>query len=207
MANAWLVRCKLDDISKIDEFKTQNIVAIGWPSIGDLSGKSREELKNLLKEDPYNLSGLMLGNAYATIDIFVNQMKEGDLVLCPDGADIYFGVISSGYFLNPAADHEDGFPHQRSVVWKNNMARKDLSKELRSALKVHRTTANLTHHYNEIDALCNGRAVPIPEVAKNVPVSYALRPDYTIKFDVPNDITKEEAERFSAFLATMYFKK
>ncbi|MGM9569672.1 MAG: hypothetical protein ACI3XC_06310, partial [Phascolarctobacterium sp.] len=148
----------------------------------------------------------ILGNAYATIDIFVNQMQEGDLVLCPDGDDIYFGVITSGYFLNHDADHKNGFPHQRSVVWKNNKARKELSRELRSALKVHRTTANLSHHYDEIEALYNGHAVPTPDTTKTVPISYTLRPDYVIKFEIPEDITHDEAKRLSTFLTTMYFK-
>lgn len=205
MANAWLVRPKPHDIPRLNEFKTQNIVAIGWPGIGDLSGKSREEIKDLLTKPPYEYDGLILGNAYATIDIFVNQIEEGDLVLCPDGDDIYFGVITSGYFFNPDAD-KDGYPHQRSITWKADKGRKDLSKELRSALKVHRTTANLSHHYDEIDALCNGHAVPTPDVVKTVPIRYTLRPDYVIKFDIPEDITDDEAKRLSTFFTTMYFK-
>ena len=40
MANkAWLVRPYPSNINRINEFQTENIVAIGWPGIGDLTGK------------------------------------------------------------------------------------------------------------------------------------------------------------------------
>ena len=156
---AWLVRPFPDGQTKcLDLFKSKGIVAIGWPNIGDLTGKSREELKMLLSGDPYNYSGLVLGNAYATIDILVNRMMPGDYLLIPDGDDIYFAVVDSDYHYDVTVDNDkEGYPHQRKV--KNFTAshlRSELSKELRSSLKVHRTTADLSKHYEEIKALAEG---------------------------------------------------
>ena len=52
---AWLVRPYPHGTTKrLDEFKAKNFVAIGWPKIGNLSGKSREALKALLSGAPYN---------------------------------------------------------------------------------------------------------------------------------------------------------
>lgn len=205
---AWLVRPYPDgEVKRLDEFKAKNFVAIGWPNIGNLAGKSREELKELLSGAPYNYSGLVLGNAYATIDILVNRMEKGDYLLIPDGDDIYFAVVDSEYVFDSSVDNDvDGYPHQRKV--KNFTAsrlRSTLSKALRSSLKVHRTTADLSKHYDEIKALAEGGS--FIAAAEAVEVSYKLRPDYTVSFSVPANITKTEAKRLSMYLESLYFEE
>lgn len=206
---AWLVRPNPDEKPRLEEFLSKGIVAVGWPGIGDLTGKSREQLKQLLSQPPYSYSSLKLGNAYATVDIFVNQMREGDLVLVPNGDDIYLGQLAGGYYHEPSVDNPvDGYPHQRPVTWfPVSVSRQELSKELRSSLKVHRTVANLSAHTAEIDALSHGRAYE-PEGAGDIgttTVSYPLRPGHMITFSIPNDITRQEAQRLSAYFASLYF--
>ncbi|MCI8639259.1 MAG: hypothetical protein HFG41_09000 [Coprococcus sp.] len=206
---AWLVRPYPHNKKRLDEFKTKNIVAVGWPGIGNLTGKSREELKDILSKAPYNLSGLALGNAYAIIDIFVNQMQTGDLVLVPDGDDIFFAEIISNYYHEPSVDNDtDGYPHQRTVIWLANTSRKQLTKELRSSLKVHRTTADLSRHSEEIDALAHGKLYkPADNTSGTVDISYPLRPNHVISFTIPTDMSQDEANRLSTYFASLYFVK
>lgn len=205
--HAWLVRPFPHGISRIDLFRSDNFVAIGWPGIGDLTGKSREELKRILSQEPYKLSGLALGNAYATVDIFVNQMDIGDYILVPDGDDIYFGQIVSDYHFEPNADSDDlGYSHQRRVEWSTNTSRKNLSMDLRKSLKVQRTTADLSHHYEEIQTLAAG-LIYEPQSLKTITVSYPLRADHIISFEIPEDITQDEAQRLSDYMNTLYFVK
>ena len=201
--NAWLVRPFPNNQNRINEFHAQSMVAIGWPGIGNLTGKSREDIKKILAQPPYNAKGLELGNAYATIDIFVNQANIGDLVLVPNGDDIYFAEIVSDYKFE-ASVIIDGYPHQRDVRWISSTSRSALSKELRTSLKVHRTTANLSRHSEEIEALATGRTVPAA-TASPIDVVYPLRPDFSVGFKIPADISKLEAERLSAFFSTLHF--
>lgn len=200
--NAWLVRPNPHGKNRIKEFRSQDIVAIGWPETGSLAGLSREDLKTFLAGPPYNLSGLKLGNAYATVDIFINQIAVGDTILSPDGDDIYFAEIIGDYQFEEAADAE-GYSHQRKVRWLSTTSRKELSKELRTSLKVHRATANLSHHAVEIRALAAGN--PVPLHARTVEISYPLRPDFSVEFEIPADISKNEAERLSKYFHTLYF--
>lgn len=204
--NTWLVRPIPHGTNRIREFRAQNIIAIGWPNIGTLTGLSREDLKSLLSGPPYNLSGLELGNAYATVDIFVNQMQKGDIVLVANGDDIYFAELTSDYQFNISVDPQ-GYSHQRHVKWLSDTSRKKLSKELRSSLKVHRTTANLSHHVDEIKALAAGTPVSNKITQPNVAisVSYPLRSDFSVEFKIPANITKTEAERLSIYLRSLYF--
>lgn len=58
MRNAWLIRPVPHGIPRVTEFKEKGIIAVGWPCIGNLKGKSREDLKHLLSLPPYSLTGL-----------------------------------------------------------------------------------------------------------------------------------------------------
>ena len=208
MREYWLVRPKPHNILRIHEFLSQNIIAIGWPALGDLTHLSRENLKDRLKQPPYALDSYAWGQAYATVDIFVNQMKLGDLVLIPNGDDIYFGRIAGDYHFDPAkADESNGYPHQRSVEWLSNCGRSALSLDLRSSLKAPRTIAQLSNHADEIEALSRGERceTTTSNSVQTLPVSYPLRPDFSVSFEIPKDITKEEAQRLSTYFASLYF--
>lgn len=204
---AWLVRPFPHGINRLDMFKSDNFVAIGWPGIGDLAGKSREELKRILSQEPYKLSGLALGNAYATVDLFVNQFGIGDYILVPDGDDIYLAKLVSDYYFDASVDTQDaGYSHQRRVEWCTSTARKNLSHELRMSLKVHRTTADLSLHYDEIATLAAGHIYE-PQSLKTIKVSYPLRADHIISFEIPEDMTQDESLRLSDYIRTLYFVK
>lgn len=203
---AWLMRPYPDGKTKrLEEFKTGNFVAVGWPNIGSLAGKSREDIKNILAGPPYNYSGQVLGNAYATIDILVNRMSPGDYLLIPDQDEIYFAVVDSDYVFDASLDYApDGYPHQRKIRnLTTSRLRRELSKELRSSLKVHRTTADLTKHYDEIKAFAEGGT--FNEAVEHVEVSYRLRPNYNVSFTVPGDITRTEAKRLSMHLESLFY--
>lgn len=150
---AWLLRPLPHKINRLDEFKNKGIIAVGWPCIGNLYGKSRTQIKENLSVDPYNYVGSRLGQAASNLDLFVNRMEIGDLVVMPYKDDIYFGRITSDYNYNQEKDNdEDGYPHQRKVEWVTNKAsRKKLSDDLRKSLRNRRTTAELSSHYYEIE--------------------------------------------------------
>lgn len=228
MENAWLIRPFPHGKERLSEFLERGIIAVGWPKIGDLTGKSRGELKEILSGPPYNYNGLRLGNAYASIDILVNQMHIGDLLLLPDNDDIYFGEITSEYYYDPSTDNdEDGYPHQRKIKWLTTIpiSRQSLSRDLRYSLKVRRTTANFSHHYAEIDALSHGRKFVASSISSEesvtlaapasstdaventnmIQISYPLRPDCMVTARIPKDINEQEAKRLGMYFSSLYF--
>lgn len=206
---AWMVRPYPGKHFRLKEFRQKNIVAIGWKGIGNLTGKSRDELKRLLSQPPYSYEDRELGNAYATVDILVNRMQPGDLVLVPDDSDIYFAQITSGYHYDSLVDNdEEGYPHQRAVSWfPVCVPRNHLSDGLRKSLRAPRTAADLSRHVKEIEALAHGGTFDAEKDAFSgaTQVSYPLRPGCEITFTIPNDITKQEAQRLSAYFASLYF--
>lgn len=202
MRNAWAIRAYPSGVSKLSEFQSESIIAIGWSGTGELTGKSREEIKKILELPPFHLTSLYLGRAYGTVNTFVNQISAGDFVLVPNGDDIFFAKVTSDYYFNSAARLDD-YAHQRKVEWLNRISRVDLPMEIRQRLK-QPTITKLTPYFNLINGLITG-TTNIPSKKATIAVSYPLRESFDVKFNIPNDMTQVEAERLSNHIKTLYF--
>lgn len=144
---AWVVRPWPHGIDRMREFLDKNIVAIGWPMIGDLSDcTTREDIKRQLKRY-YEFSPRSLGQSAGNIFRFVREMEQGDYVVVPDGDN--FGCVNSSYMYIPEIDNEEeGYPHQRKVTWlheKRALTRGMLSGRLQKALKVRQTVCEINY--------------------------------------------------------------
>jgi predicted Mrr-cat superfamily restriction endonuclease len=118
MVNAWAVRPKPHGYNRLEEFKHQNIVAIGWPDYGDLSNSSKSEIRDLIEEN-HDWSSRRIGQTVGQINRFVNGFEQGDYVIVPSGGDVYIGRVESEYYFDESVAGEDeGYPHQRKVKWK-----------------------------------------------------------------------------------------
>ncbi|MEG1365247.1 MAG: hypothetical protein RSC71_06770, partial [Cetobacterium sp.] len=157
---AWLVRPNTHTANRMGDFLENNIIAIGWSGIGTLEGKSKEEIKKILQDKPYEYTSLILGNVTSSIDIFVNGMEIGDLVLMPDNDDIYIGEVESNYIYEKTKDiDEASYPHQRKIIFLRKILRSELPTNLRTALKIHRVTADLSRYYETIKLLSEGNII------------------------------------------------
>lgn len=208
MANAWLLRATIPSeedpnktINLIPIFKAKEIIAIGWPKLKNLAGKTKEEIKESVN-DKYGYESIKLGNTYAVINIFVNDMQVGDLVIVPNGDEIHFAEITNDYIFNDSSELSL-IPHTRKVEWKGVVLRDDLPEELRKSLRVLRTAANLTKHYNGFMEIINGTYVDT--TPQTIYLEYPLRPDFIVKFAIPKDMTATEANRLSKYISTLYF--
>lgn len=207
MLQAWLLRPSPSGKNRISEFKQDSIIAIGWPDVGNLSGKNHDQIKSSLAAPPYEYTSIKLGTVSAMLDIFINRMNVDDLVLVPDGDDIHFCIVQSDYFFD--THHASEYPHQRKIEWLSSTQRKALPIELRKSLKIPHTTTDLSKHYDVIKALAYEEDLPQestePEEESTVSVDYPIRPNLNVTINIPRDITKTEAERLGDFIKTIYF--
>lgn len=200
--SAFLLRPYPNNNLQIENFRKESIIALGWEKVGACAEKSRSTIKQELSTE-YSLSGVALSNACIALETFIFRMKIGDLILLPVNEDIYFCEITGEYFYNDTVD----YAHQRKAQWiATSVSRKQLSNELRASLKVRRLTADLTSHVEEIKSLARGeRYVKSERPGTAIEVSYPLRPNFNINFQIPNDITKSETERLITYFSTLYF--
>lgn len=106
---------------------------IGWSEVGDLSGLSREEIREALAAAHPDESNHLIGNWTGQLDRFVNEMRVGDIVVMPLKSDGTFaiGTIRSDYGFDASVEGE----HFREVEWRRvDVERTILKHDLRASL-------------------------------------------------------------------------
>jgi restriction system protein len=85
-------------------------------------------------------------------------LKQGDIVISPDGAGSYHvGEITGGYFYKPGGI----LPHRRPVAWyPNTIERSAMSDPLRRSTNSTGTCCDITQYATELKALIGGQANP-----------------------------------------------
>ncbi len=105
-------------------FLRKDIIAIGWPAMGDLNqiGNSRDEFKSLYEKTyPESKKGAIPTSA-GMLYRFVHEVQIGDYVVFPSKIDrkINIGIVESDYLYNPA---ESEYVQQRKVKWVKHLPR------------------------------------------------------------------------------------
>lgn len=85
-------------------------------------------------------------------------IKQGDIVLCPDGRGAYWaGKVVSDYVYVAGQD----MPHRRKVEWfPGAIQRADMSEGLRNSAGSIGTVSNISKHTEEIERFLAGKAPP-----------------------------------------------
>jgi len=139
-------------------------------------------------------------------------IKNGDIVLCPDGSGRYrVGEVTGGYSYRPG----EILFHRRPVQWLNQtIDRADMSQELKYSTGSIGTVSNITGYREEIEKLLGGAPVSTPaagaEMVEDL-AAFAME-KHLEEFLVQNwgqtelgkqfDIYEEEGERVGQQYAT-----
>lgn len=132
----------------IDEFKRNNVVAIGWSELGDLTNiKNKSEIKSLMYEKFPKESNIQKGQSTGMVWKFMDTIKKEEYVISYNSITRKYiiGNISSNYIYKPEGlgDYKK-YVNCKSVEWINEISRDDLNlsskKELGSLLTVFHIT-------------------------------------------------------------------
>ena len=150
LVNMWMVRSG-ENAFLIDDFKEMGIIAIGW-EIGDLAGKTSDEIKQNMGEYYPNMNNKSLGNNSGQVIKFVCDFQIGDYVISQTQNNSYIvGVITSDYYYSDKLykkhnRDETFFHHFRNVEWLGETNRSDLKDIALKPLKNPMTIFNV--HYS-----------------------------------------------------------
>jgi len=156
----WCVRA--GEIGQVDSvFLKQNLLAIGWPDVGDLKeiGHDREALKKaLVRAYPDRKPGAIPGDA-GMLYRFVHEMKEVDPVIYPSKVDglLHLGRIAGPYRHDPKVNAE--FPNLRPVKWLKAVPRTIFSKAALYESNGIMTLFQVKNHADEFFAAMKGQKV------------------------------------------------
>ncbi|MDR3203570.1 MAG: hypothetical protein LBV23_02325 [Deltaproteobacteria bacterium] len=124
--NLWVIRPEPNFTNRLDSFIADNMVAIGWPAVGDLGGGlDRNQLSSRLLrtyEHYKDEQKSELAVAAGVLDRFVNQIRIGDIILVPNDDKIYLAEVTGPYEFHPELGDdrpEAGYPHWHKVKYLN----------------------------------------------------------------------------------------
>ncbi|MCB2293967.1 hypothetical protein LGK95_10595 [Clostridium algoriphilum] len=145
--NLWLVRTNPDNTNRLKEYLENDIIAIGWGKLLDLTSMPKSEIFTELSRNNYSCSNVTLG----VINHFVNNIQVDDLCIIPYGDKIYIAKVTGPYYYD-ATKVEDGYPHQRKVEFINKekpISRTSLPDAVRKSLGAQNYVAHLRHGIDE----------------------------------------------------------
>lgn len=141
-----------------------NFIGADFDIDQDLSGKLPEEWRAFNKQFiPVFLAGhpdktkIGAGLACGALWMVAKGIKQGDIVLCPDGEGLYrVGEVAGDYIYAPGRV----LPHRRKVNWLPlSIARSAMSEALQNSTGSIGTMSTITDHHAEIEKfLAEGKA-------------------------------------------------
>lgn len=144
---AWIVRVKRDGRSEAQDAIERGDVRVFW-KLQVEPGSTFEEIKEaFIRADPEmgtHSAGTNAGNLHR----FVTRMQPGDIVLLPDGSDLYFGTVDGDASFDTEANE-----WVRPVVWSDTdtpVERSEVSPELYSRLRSLLTVTDITEMADEV---------------------------------------------------------
>lgn len=162
--HAWMVRAGNDN-ELADIVQEEDVVAIGWDNMGDVSDlETRKEFKQRYREVyPEDSSSRVAVNA-GQIYRFVKDVQEGDYVLTYIKAsrEVLIGMIEGPYEYHADA-YLDHYPHVRQAQWLRKVSRDDFGPQARRSLGSRPTVFRLDNYLNQIHRLATGE---MPDVSK-----------------------------------------
>jgi restriction system protein len=143
-ARAWLVRAGRRGEQEDMVLETGQ-VAVGWPSVGDLSRcRTRDDVLEVLLESTPEATDRTLANHATQLWAFVGKMQTGDLVVLPLKRQraVAIGSITGCYRY--AVTNVPEARHARPVTWlRADLRRAQIGSDLLSSLGAYTTVCEI----------------------------------------------------------------
>jgi restriction system protein len=134
MNDIWFVRAGKESIYA-EDFIQKNIVALGWPEMGDFDTTSTKAKLIPIYQQTYTThTDGQAQNGVSQLVRFIQEIKVGDMIMTHDRDKqlYYIGEIISGCKWDPNLINE--LPRIREVLWKTHIPRSSLSGEAKNSL-------------------------------------------------------------------------
>jgi 5-methylcytosine-specific restriction protein B len=171
---AWLIRGTMDQKSLVPDWLGGGYCSIGWAELGEVPANiERAPLIGRLRTAYPDAGEASYGNSAGVILRFLQAMRPGDIVLAPNGSDLYIGLVEGPVEYRPGGGH----PWRRAVDWANPehpIARPRVSSALYSKLRTLLTLTDISEDLTELTAYLKPAGPPLP-------VPDAVLPDATME--------------------------
>ena len=184
--HAWIVRPNVGRENRLAEWIKEGFCAVGWQEMGEIApGADRRTVMAAAERAYPDGTSSEIRAATGNVDRFVNQIDVGDVVIVPDGSNVYVGAVAT------EADWlDDVQSRRRGVEWLNPdrpIERSALSDATTSSLRTQLAVTDATEHIGEILRLVDLPPEGIVEVGTKQavlpPATDALASDLLLPLD------------------------
>ncbi|MBJ8133713.1 hypothetical protein [Bacillus cereus group sp. N3] len=133
--NIFQIKTKPHGNERLNDFVQRELIAIGWPGIGDLNGISKEELRKRLENEYSYKNSRSLGNDLGNVWSFYNTMNDGDIVMFQGHVDNVYIVKVGPYKYVAKYDNAIGMAHQRDFELLKVMKKHELNPKVQELLR------------------------------------------------------------------------
>ncbi len=158
MGRIFVVRSKPNGQDKEEDF-IDGTLSVGWSEIGDLSGKSKEDIKEDFNRKWDRAGRTELTQLYNFITIPIGSIVLTPSIMAPE---VHIFETTSGYTYVKERDDAsgDGNPHQLSCKLLKTVQRGEFSDIVQRAFNAsRRAVTNFSKYYPEIEGFLDGQEV------------------------------------------------
>lgn len=148
MTQVFQLKNKPHGIDRVKLFLEEGFVCIGWPRIGNLEKADKETIRQKL-EERYHYEGQRLGAYTGVVNMFVNVVNPGDVILVPDGSIVHVGIAGPYQYAGEYDDKDIGMCHRRPVEWKATVAKSSLDQKIVDLVKNRGTMTKFSGTYED----------------------------------------------------------
>ncbi|GEA81419.1 McrB family protein [Cellulomonas uda] len=175
---AWLVRGNnVNGKNLVPTWLERGSVSVAASQIRSLAlPLSRPDIVAVVEEDYAQKSYNTRNEKVAELDLFINRIQVGDLVLANDGGSFYLGDVTGDVTSVRSSDDRSNL--RRSVEWRNAahpIDLTDLPAGLKPKLSSQHTVVDLTSELAALAGLVAQDAAEATKAAKTAPVALVLR--------------------------------
>jgi 5-methylcytosine-specific restriction protein B len=160
---AWLIRGTEDNRSLVPDWLSGGYCSIGWSELGELPVDiDRAALIERLRIAFPDAGDGSHRNSAGVILRYLQAVRPGDIVLTPNGSDLYIGVVDGPVEYLPDHLH----PWRRAVDWANPdkpISRSAVSAPVYSKLRTLLTLTDISEDITELTSLLEVPAIAKPE--------------------------------------------
>jgi 5-methylcytosine-specific restriction protein B len=165
---SWLIRGTQDNKSVVPDWLAGGYCSIGWSELGELAADvDRTTLIEHLRVAYPDSGDGSHRNAAGVILRFLQAVRPGDIVLAPNGSDLYAGVVDGPVEYLAGDLH----PWRRPVDWANPdkpIVRSEVSPPIYSKLRTQLTLVDISENITELAALLEPPTVTQPTTKATV---------------------------------------
>lgn len=174
----------------LEHFESQNVVALGWDQVPDLSdADTRDAVRALYRGVHPEKSAGSANNSIGMLYRFRAEVEPGDRVVTydPEKRIYWIGELIGDYFYDPAII--PGYPHARQVKWIGRVSRDALRTESKNSLGSTLTVFKIREEVaGDLEAALAGRVAAVAAGEEEEEATAQVKEDYAA---VAHEFTKD----------------